>query len=251
MAEKAKKLKDYEPILVPDDYTPKHMCLNVRGTNGSGKTFLMNRFLKEDAKEILVNGWPVQDCGEYYVLGRYNNVCGGLDGIKDFYAITPIVNELIESKHVLMEGLLWSGIFGASYELNRDLIKYGHGMAFLMLDTPSDRCVDNVVKRRLDRLDDRPLNTSALIAKYRSCVRISEAAIRICPHAFIGDVDYLEGVMRSFLAGEPFGPGERDPFARLQPHDENIPDVVDWHVERIKAIKAEKQEQTSLFNMFG
>lgn len=209
MSENKLRLHDYT-ALPPAPASPKNLVFCIRGTNGSGKSYLMNQlinYLGTPLRNFKEGPIGVAEYKDAFVVGAYNSACGGLDTVKDFYSIAPLVRRLAQEKHVLIEGLLWSGIFGASYNLTEELRADGNDMIWLMLTTTSAQCIANVGKRRVEVMDKRPLNTSALIAKYKSCCRIQKAAYRVGATCYSGDATTLlrtiqMGLLDGLLRGE-------------------------------------------------
>lgn len=248
-----RRLGDYGPLPARPDKGFK--VINVRGTNGGGKGYLIEKLTEgidvANPKRIKVYGegdskCHVTDCDTFYLIGRYQSACGGMDSIKDMKVVAPIVQELIKEKTVVMEGLLWSGVFGQSYELTTKLREQGTDMLWLFLDTEVETCIQNVLKRRIALGDTRPLSTSALIRKYQSHVRIQKAAYRVGATCYTGGVDYLLPLVRSALSGG-LEVSSGDEFKPLKPC--TVPEgIVDDHA---KIIQRNVQEDSPLAAFFA
>lgn len=133
------------------------MLVNVRGTNGSGKStavrHLLNRYGMEDKIEQL--GWRKNGPkvvgyrlpGNLIVAGRYEYFqMGGLDGFK--YA--PMWEELLpgfaeEADYMVFESILISGNVGRA----RDLASK-YPCIFAFMDTTADECISRIYARNGD-----------------------------------------------------------------------------------------------------
>lgn len=133
------------------------MIINVRGTNGSGKSTVVRRFLEKPQRELFGSLGPHRpeayevkpwnDGGRsVYVLGPYQTPTGGVDAAG---WTVPQLIKLIEKYetrgHVLFEGVVISTTFGA---LGEWLAKPPAPNALvLFLDTPLEQCLDGVAAR--------------------------------------------------------------------------------------------------------
>lgn len=134
----------------------KHQIVNIRGCNGSGKTTIVRRFLERLPNEKL-GGKPTRPAGyqvdasawgisaPVFVVGSYENTCGGADGINTQEEIADRVVKALPLGHVLVEGLLMSK---SSDKGHVAPILRENGAVFAFLDTPWDVCLDRVLKRR-------------------------------------------------------------------------------------------------------
>lgn len=159
------------------------MIVNVRGTSGSGKTELVRRVMsayttlehigpvkKPDGYVLTMSGRP-----DLYVVGSYQNVCGGCDGIKTQDEICDRVRRWAPQGNVLLEGLLMSHLFSRYADLARELRPINR-MVFAFLDTPLELCLDRVRRRREERAaaagrEAGPLNPKNTETKWRDCRR--------------------------------------------------------------------------------
>lgn len=153
------------------------MIINVRGTHGSGKSHLVRQVLQlynavpegldrrgrpENYKMQLVNGrW-------LYVVGSYENACGGCDAIQPYSLIWPRVVEFVQVGHVLFEGALVSSSYG---NIGRASEVYGDQFVFAFMNTPMEVCLARIQRRREARGDHRPLNPKNTQGKYDSILR--------------------------------------------------------------------------------
>lgn len=130
--------------------------IDIRGTHGSGKSFVPKQFIlaHEDVRAVL--GRPMTYEGSegvmgyyipkenLYILGKYHNACGGCDGIKTQAEIKARVDAaLADGMNVMLEGILVAHTFGPWSEFAR-----GKDWHFCILDTPLDMCISRVNDRR-------------------------------------------------------------------------------------------------------
>lgn len=145
------------------------MIINIRGTNGSGKSHIVHCLLKgREFEEIFLGeeqvGVVVPELS-LRIIGDYGTQCGGCDWLQAGRGGTSYSVQMVEDlvgllsedwmpeKHVLFEGFMISGTFGrwnecaARYEQ-----KYGHGSwVFCFLDTPKEICAERIGSRRAER----------------------------------------------------------------------------------------------------
>ena len=166
----------------------KHQIVNVRGCNGSGKTYTVRRFLERLPHEKL-GGKPSRPLGyrvdasawgisrPVFVVGSYENACGGADGINTQEEIADRIVKAHDLGHVLVEGLLISKSSGkgVTAPVMRD-----HGAIFAFLDTPWDICLERVLNRRKLAGNEKPFDPektmrSAYAQSHRSYELLEEA----------------------------------------------------------------------------
>ena len=161
----------------------KHQVINIRGCNGSGKTTVVRRFLERLPTQPL-GGKPGRPAGYWvdatswglqlplYVVGSYENACGGADGIKTQEEIADRVRRAAAHGHVLVEGLLMSKSSdgGACAPALREL-----GAIFAFLDTPWAVCLERVLARRAAAGNTKPFDPEKTMrAAYEQCARSAE-----------------------------------------------------------------------------
>jgi cytidylate kinase len=138
------------------------MIINIRGTSGSGKTWIVEQLREQFdiythvKQEGRVMGYTNPDY-TMFLVGRYESDCGGCDTIKLQDDIVDRVRRFSElGKHVIFEGLLVSHIYGRYAELCRE---YPPGTyKWLFLDTPLGICLERVAERRKAKGNMEPLN---------------------------------------------------------------------------------------------
>lgn len=135
--------------------------IDIRGTHGSGKTHLVRSLLQRYQHE------PIEDQGTHLgyhlldvdtaVVGSYDRVCGGCDGIGSADEVVERVRVFSKVfKHVVLEGILVAHTF-KRYSLLADELKH-YGYNFCFLDTPLNVCIERVRQRRLERGATKPFN---------------------------------------------------------------------------------------------
>lgn len=138
------------------------MILNIRGTHGSGKSWIVHKLLTEGSVQLDDQGHWIQrwDCG---VVGRYSNICGGCDGIKTANEVVRRVKSFSGMfQHVVFEGILVSHTFKRYSDLAFELPDFW----FLFLDTPLATCLARVKARRLERGNKKPFDPKNVIKDY-------------------------------------------------------------------------------------
>lgn len=137
------------------------MIIKLMGNSGSGKTTAV-RQLMDLAQEVTsmregrsVKGYRLdfEDGPRTYVLGSYENTCGGLDTIRTADEVIDLVERCAPLGSIVMEGLLSSTYIG---KLGEYLLHYCPN--WLFLDTPLEECIERVKARRILAGDSRPFN---------------------------------------------------------------------------------------------
>lgn len=161
----------------------KHQIVNIRGCNGSGKTTIVRRFLEKLSVQPL-GGKPGRPAGyqvdaspwginaPVFVVGSYENACGGTDGINTQEEIAERVVKAVPLGHVLVEGLLMSK---SSNKGHVAPILKEHGAIFAFLDTPWDVCLERVLNRRKQAGNEKPFDPDKTMrSAYEQCHRSHE-----------------------------------------------------------------------------
>lgn len=168
------------------------VIVNVRGTNGSGKSTAVTRYMdvirvEEELKQGGGKTWAYRLRNGVSVLGRYTTACGGCDTVKTFADLKAGVTELASHGPVLFEGVLWSTCFTPSVELAQSLPQ--HHFIFAMIDTPADECLRRVLARRKQAGNEKPFDQTKQQKKHVTIAgiqrRLTAAGYdaRILPHA--------------------------------------------------------------------
>lgn len=126
------------------------MILDIRGTNGSGKTWIVYQLFEKygaepitDEQDIVI-GYKLPTI-PWVVMGRYTTKCGGCDTIKTAQGIEDRLYEFADKYYnVILEGLMVSHTFSRYNEIALTLGDY----KFLFLTTPLKTCIKRIVARR-------------------------------------------------------------------------------------------------------
>lgn len=169
------------------------MIIDIRGTSGSGKTTVARAVLgagsavpirgdsdggffgtgKPECYEVIIPNVPKR----VYVLGSYEQTCGGCDSIGTQDEICDLVRKYSQQGHVVMEGLLMSHLFGRYLALDRELDPLTYVWAFL--DTPLELCLERVQARREARgVAKKPFNPKNTTQKWHDIRRVREKALK-------------------------------------------------------------------------
>lgn len=149
----------------------KPRAINIRGTSGCGKSHLVKEVMKlyDNKTPHFTSGRrrPIgytldrKNGAPLYVVGHYEELCGGCDTIIGLDAIYDEIHAAIDQKlDVIFEGLIVCSDVERCIELN----VYTR-LLVIELDTPLDECISNIQDRRYIRGDTRPVNPKHTIAK--------------------------------------------------------------------------------------
>lgn len=155
----------------------KHVILRIAGTFGSGKTTAMRAFF-DYPTNILMSGKKIAGyrvdltsqgiSAPAYVLGKYDNTCGGTDAIKTQAEIAEKILKAHPLGHVLYEGALVSAS-GLGGQVTQAI--HGTGCdVYAFLDTPQSLCIERVKGRRLAAGNEKEFDPKNLIDKFESVV---------------------------------------------------------------------------------
>ena len=157
--------------------------VNIRGCNGSGKTTIVRRFLTKLPTQAL-GGKPDRPLGykvdasvwgimtPVFVVGSYENTCGGADGIKTQEEIADRVVKAHGHGHVLVEGLLMSKSSSGGHVAP---ILKDHGAIFSFLNTPWEICLERVLQRRAAAGNEKVFDPDKTMrTAYEQCHRSAE-----------------------------------------------------------------------------
>lgn len=205
-------LKEVGNINLPPVNHTGNLLINIRGSNGSGKTYtarsvasefnLLSTFDKivstERSGEFKVK---IYEYDKFFLVGSYKAACGGLDTVSDFYVISGIVKDLIKEKSVLMEGLLWSSVFSAQYRLDAELRALGHNVLWAGFDDTVETLINRVLDRRAEAGNHKPLPIENLVHKVYAVERGMNHAIHFTCNVLIGKHQDLHSNIVAALKG--------------------------------------------------
>ena len=155
----------------------KHAILRIAGTFGSGKTTAARQFMEYPTTELQrsgkIQGYTVDANAAaitqpIYIIGKYDNVCGGTDAIKTQADVAERILLAHPYGHVVYEGALVSasGLAGA-------VTQAVHPTAcdvYAFLDTPLETCIERVKQRRKAAGNDKEFDPVNLVDKFKSVV---------------------------------------------------------------------------------
>ena len=147
------------------------MIVQIRGTNGSGKTTIVNKIMErcktiEPETSFLLPKRKkpaalicTHNGGSIAVIGHYDCPTGGCDTIQKQDIIFNLIRHYHDHGHaVLFEGIIVSKEVIRVQALHQD----GYPYLGLSLDTSLQTCIDATIRRRLDKGTAAPLNTHNL-----------------------------------------------------------------------------------------
>lgn len=147
------------------------MIIQIRGTSGSGKTWVMRKVMERlpPMEPQYVHGrkqpW-YYIAGKVAILGHYESTCGGCDNIGSAGNVFELIQYIPPELHILCEGLLLSEDTKWSSQLGDLRVVY--------LTTPVDQCVEQIKKRRIDAGNTKPLNEENTRKRVRTVERSRE-----------------------------------------------------------------------------
>lgn len=156
----------------------KHVILRIAGTFGSGKTTAVREFLNGYPGEVFTSrgkimGYQVRlnEAGiqtPAYIVGKYDNTCGGTDAIKTQAEIAEKILKAHPYGHVLYEGALVSAS-GLAGQVTQAVHHTGCDV-YAFLDTPLEVCIERVKKRRLEAGNEKEFDPKNLEDKFQSVI---------------------------------------------------------------------------------
>ena len=190
------------------------LILNVRGTSGSGKTELARRLLaaygwRRDQTDALDGieplHWPrrrmpfayrlrhPRDGCPLVVIGHYQVTSGGCDTIRaqdgGLGEAMRVAGDFASRRHdVFMEGLRLSSDVVLSERLAA-----AHRLHILLLNTPVEQCVRNLIARRRAAKRSVPAIERATAEEHR---RVEDACARLRPHATVEVLNFQSALAR-------------------------------------------------------
>lgn len=146
------------------------MIINVRGTNGSGKTYVVKHQLDRFGQvPLLGSDGKVQGhalgCGAR-VVGRYTTPTGGCDTIHTQDEVQDRVGCYAALGDTLFEGLLVSATYERWAHFAREYKEKDFRLVYL--NTTVEECIARVEARRRVAGNEKPLNPDNLVSKHRA-----------------------------------------------------------------------------------
>ena len=161
--------------------------VNIRGTNGSGKSSLVCQLMEYlgTSDPFKFDGKPAgyrftrPDGQRIFVLGKYTTACGGLDSSFSYKGAADDVilclDLLAEKGDVVCEGVIAMSSYGFARlsNLATSQEQKGNHVIFALLDTPLEVCIQRTEARRAEKAAKsgkvaKPFNPDNLIDKFHS-----------------------------------------------------------------------------------
>lgn len=151
------------------------MIVKLHGTSGSGKSTIAKNIMKVGqcwtiaTPKIEAYKVEIQDLDKpVYILGKYDNKCGGCDNLLASEQIV-LLHKYAALGHVFYEGLLASEYYG---KLGKESEVYGDEHIFAFLYTPIDMCINRVKERRIEANNFKEFNESNTRARVKKIERL-------------------------------------------------------------------------------
>ena len=157
------------------------MNIQLRGTSGSGKSYCVHYLLNNLPGVRLIKNGKVQGYRlkhpnggqDIYVVGSYENICGGLDGIKTQDGACARIVKYASRGNVIFEGLLASNVYQRWIDLSTKI----NGLIWAFMDTPLDVCLARIEARRKARNAIEPLNPANTISKHKAILTCAKKVL--------------------------------------------------------------------------
>jgi hypothetical protein len=152
--------------------------MKIHGCSGAGKTTavrqLMQRYSeihplrnakgKIEAYQLVgLTDKPI------YVLGSYENNCGGMDTVGSAKQVMDLLDFYSKLGHVVFEGLLQSTYYGA---MGTHSLHWGQDYIYAFLDTPIEKCIMRVEDRRAAQGSTNKFNPQLTRDKHTTILRL-------------------------------------------------------------------------------
>lgn len=156
------------------------MLVDIRGTNGAGKSYIVRHLLDTYHKKPLFDdngkilGYSLRKKPKVGIVGRYETECGGCDGIKTAAMIEERIRDFMgRFEHLVFEGITISHTVtryaGIADDVGID------NYTFAILDTPLRTCIARVRARRRRKGNTKPFNPNKHMGLSYDYKRVREA----------------------------------------------------------------------------
>ncbi len=153
--------------------------LKIHGCSGAGKTTAVralmascNLITKHSNEAGRLEAYQLHHRNvekPIFVLGSYENNCGGMDTVSSAAAAIAMVAKYAKLGHVVHEGLLQSTYYGA---MGTDSKQYGDDYLYLFLDTDIELCLERVIARREENGSTNKFNPQLTRDKHATIERL-------------------------------------------------------------------------------
>lgn len=159
----------------------------VHGTNGSGKSTLARGVLTAAgglAEYVPTHSGKQGKAGfsttprGVALLGAYVRACGGVDGFSPYAHIHEVLKAVAHTHHhtgkpktVFYERVFAEGLITPGVDTCRTLASHFDRAVFIVLNTPPEVCIKNVLSRRNRKGNVKPYTPEKLHDKHRSALR--------------------------------------------------------------------------------
>ena len=189
--------------------------VNLRGTNGSGKSTVARALLSwgphtgidlapyttPKGAPRVVKGYHVLE-HDLIVVGPYTTDCGGCDAIKTQALVKQSIKiAASQARHVFFEGVIVSTLFSGYLELAQQLrteglSRAGRDFIWAYLDTPLNECLARIQKRN----GGKPIKEALVADKVKAIRSTIEKAIAAGEQAVsIDHTNAVEKVKELFI----------------------------------------------------
>jgi hypothetical protein len=157
--------------------------IQVRGTSGSGKTWVMRQVMKQlDLVPEFIDGRKnplyYEDTNgplPAFVLGHYEATCGGCDNIGSAKAVYELIEKMPSRSIILCEGLLLS-------EDTLHSSRFKDRLKVLFLTTPLEQCLAQIEQRRKASGNDKPLSPDNTMKRVGVIERARQKLVQLGVH---------------------------------------------------------------------
>ena len=157
--------------------------LDIRGTHGSGKSWIVHQLIAEAITREYQSGYISEEGSTEAIatyipthhiaaLGMYDRVCGGCDGIRSAEEVCRRVRLLAhEYTNVILEGILVAHTFQRYANLAKEILLSDehHPYIFCFINTPYEVCIQRVQERRVARGKAAEFNLFHLTQDFHRC----------------------------------------------------------------------------------
>jgi len=160
--------------------------IKIHGCSGAGKTTAVRQYMLRYDAQAVESHVPKPEayiCDLYtYVLGSYENTCGGMDTVGSAAKVMALVDKYAARGNVIFEGLLQSTYYGA---MGAHSIKYGKDYIYAFLDTPIELCLERVVARRAASGRNNKFDPQLTRNKHATILRLQNKLIAEGKHTVV------------------------------------------------------------------